>query len=103
MENNKKRTITFVSICSILIAVLLVLGTLWMGSSSKKDTNKAVRSVSLMYLDELAGRSGQVVENNLQGNIKTIRIAMDLLTDEDLSDITHLEAYQSRMKKLYCM
>ena len=87
--------------CSLLIAVLLVLGTLWMGSSSKKDTDRAVRTVSLMYLDELAGRREQVVENNLQGNINTIRVAMDLLTEDDLSDKAHLEAYQSRMKKLY--
>ena len=101
MENIKKRTIVFVTVCSILIGALLVFGTLWMGSSSKKDTDKAVRTVSLLYLDELAGRREQVVENNLQGNINTIRVAMDLLTEEDLSDKAHLEAYQSRMKKLY--
>lgn len=42
-----------------------------------------------------------MVENNLQNNIGSIRVAIDLLTETDLSDKAHLEAYQSRMKKLY--
>lgn len=101
MEITNKNTVGFITVSSILIAVLLVLGTIWMGSGSKKDTDRAVRTVSLLYMDELAGRREQVVENNLQNNIKTIRRAIDLLTKEDLSDKAHLEAYQSRMKKLY--
>ncbi|MBP5307660.1 MAG: hypothetical protein J6Z34_00810, partial [Clostridia bacterium] len=101
MEKTKKITIVFVTVCSILIAVLLIVGTVWMGSSSRKDTDRAVRTVSLLYLDELAGRREQVVWNNLQSNIQTIGVAIDLLTEEDLSDKAHLEAYQSRMKSLY--
>ena len=101
MENNKKRTVVFVTVCSIMIAALLVFGTMWLGSSAKKDTGKAVRAVSLLYLDELAGQRKQVVENNLQGNINTIRVAINLLTKEDLGDKAHLEAYQSSMKELY--
>ena len=101
MEKIKKRAVVFIAVCGILITALLVLGTMWMGSVSKKDTEKAVHTVSLMYLDELAGQRERVVHNNLKENIKTIRVAMDLLTDEDLSDKAHLEAYQSRMKKLY--
>lgn len=101
MEKLRKNTILFVTVCSIFIAVALILSTIWMGNSSKKDTDKAVRSVSLLYLDELAGRREQVVESNLQENINTIYVAMELMTEEDLSDKAHMEAYQSHMKKLY--
>ena len=72
-----------------------------MGSRARRDTEEAVRSVSLLYQDELAGRREQVVEDNLQEKIQTIRVAIDLMTDEDTSDKAHLEAYQTRMKQLY--
>ena len=101
MKNLKKKTIGIITVCSVFGVLLLLTGTLWVGQSTKKDTDKAVRTVSLLYLDELAGRREQVVENNLKSNIQTIRVAMDLLTEEDLSDKAHLEAYQFRMKKLY--
>ena len=98
MKNNTARITV---ICSLIIAVIMILGTIWAGQSAKKDTEQAVRTVSLLYLDELAGRREQVVENNLQSNIRTIQVAIGLLSEEDLSDKAHLEAYQSRMKKLY--
>ncbi len=98
MKNNTAR-ITI--LCSLIIAVIMILGTVWAGQSAKKDTEQAVHTVSLLYMDELAGRREQVVKNNLQGNIQTIRVAIDLLSEEDLSDKAHLEAYQSRMKMLY--
>ena len=101
MENFKKHTVAFITVCTILIAVMLVLSAQWMGVSSKKDTDQAVRTVSLLYLDELAGRREQVVKSNLQENIHTIETALELLTDYDLSDKAHLEAYQARMKRLY--
>ena len=101
MEKIKKNTAKFIMFCGIMIAFVLVLTTSWMGNSTKKDTDRAVRTVSLLYLDELAGRREQVVEHNLQSNIDTIMVAIDLLTEDDLSDKAHLEAYQSRMKKLY--
>ena len=101
MKRLKNSTAGFIAVCSLLIMVILVLTTLWVGQSTKKDTDSAVRTVSILYLDELAGRREQVVENNLQNSIRTINVAIDLLSDEDLSDKAHLEAYQSRMKRLY--
>ena len=101
MKRVKRSTAGFITVCSLVIVVVLVLTTLWVGISTRKDTDKAVRTVSILYLDELAGRREQVVENNLQNSIRTIQVAIDLLSDEDLSDKAHLEAYQSRMKKLY--
>ncbi len=98
MKNNTSRVTI---LCTLMIAVIVILGTVWVGRSAKKDTEQAVRTVSLLYLDELADRREQVVENNLQGSIQTIQVAIDLLSEEDLSDKAHLEAYQSRMKRLY--
>ena len=101
MKKFKISTAGLIIICSLVIIVTLGLATLWVGQSTKSDTDKAVRNVSLLYLDELAGRREQVVKNNLQNNIQTIGVAIDLLSETDLEDKAHLEAYQSRMKQLY--
>ncbi len=61
----------------------------------------AVRSVSLLYLDELAGRREQVIENNLKDTINVINIAVGLISAEDLSDLDHMRAYQRNIKQLF--
>ena len=101
MKQLKSKTAAMMTISAVIIVIILVLITVWVGKSTQKDTEKAARTVSVLYLDELAGRREQVVENNLQNNIQTIRVAIGLLSEEDLSDKAHLEAYQSHMKKLY--
>jgi len=101
--NHKRRnyTATIAVVGSLVLAVVLVAGTMWIGYHAQTDIQKAVRSVSLLYLDELAGRREQVVEDNLQEKIQTIRVAIDLMTSEDITDKDHLEAYQTRIKQLY--
>lgn len=89
------------TIGGIAIAAILLLGTMWTGSRAERDTEAAVRSVSLFYLDELAGRREQVVADNLADNIEVTNIAIDLMTEEDLSDTDHLQAYQDSMKRLF--
>ena len=94
---SKKRT-TIITVLSITVLVLiLVFGT----KLARRDMQAAARSVSLLYLNELAGRREQVVEDDLTEKIDVIRVAIDLMTEDDLSDKTRLEAYQRRMKKLY--
>ena len=100
-HGTKKYTAAITVIGTLIIAIILVAGTMWMGAHARRDTEEAIRSVSLLYLDELAGRREQVVEANLQEKIQTIRVAIELMTDEDLSDKAHLEAYQTRIKQLY--
>lgn len=95
------KTAMIAVIGSLIVAAILVAGTIWMGARARLDTEDAVRSVSLLYLDELAGRREQVVEKNLQDKIQTISVAIGLMTEEDLSDETHLELYQAHMKQLY--
>ena len=101
MEQMKKnRTATIITIGSALLALILILWTIWNGRSARRDTDEAVRSVSYLYLDELAGRREQVVENNLNEKANTIEVAIGLMGEEDLSDKEHMQAYQTRMKKL---
>ena len=99
--DRRNQAIPIVVVGGILIVVILVFGTLWTGRTAQRDTIDAVRSVSSLYLDELAGRREQVVENNLKDNMNVINIAIDLMTPEDLSDQEHLEAYLTQMKSLF--
>ncbi len=70
MNRDKKNDIATIAIVgSLILTVILVAGTVWMGSRAKRDTEEAVRSVSLLYLDELAGRREQVVGDNLREKI----------------------------------
>ena len=85
----------------ILVVVILVLGTLWTGRSASDATGEAVHTVSLFYLDELAGRREQVVAYNLSSSIRNIQTAVGIMDKEDLSDSDHLQAFQTRMKELY--
>ncbi len=102
--NNKSKGTTIVTIVgSAVLILILVVGTIWMGSRAKRDTEEAVRSVSLLYLNELAGRREQVVEANLQNRINDMETALNLITEEDLSDNAHLQAYQSSIKDLFSL
>lgn len=85
----------------IAVAALLTLSNIWIGESAKSGTERAVHTVSDFYLQELAGRREQVVASNLSSSIAAMRVAIGLLEPDDLSDVPHLQAFQSRMKKLY--
>ena len=97
----KGNTVRVAFIGGTITLLILLIGTIWMGQSATRDTSEAVHSVSLLYLDELAGRREQVVEKNLQDNIQVIRIAVSSLTEDDLHDLEHLEDFQRRMKALF--
>ena len=56
MDSRKKRTTFAAAISGITLVLILVVGSIWTGSKARTDTESAVRSVSLLYLDELAGR-----------------------------------------------
>ena len=86
---------------SIIVAVILVIGTFWTGHSASEDTADAVHTVSLLYLDELVERREQVVASTLSGYISDMNTALGFLEKNDLSSTENLQAYQSRMKQLY--
>ena len=102
MGNGQKNTTTkAAALGAMIVLLILILGTLWMGRAARKDTEESVRLVSLLYLDELAGRREQVVQNNLEEKIRDLQVAVGLMDAMDLDDMEHLQAYQSRMRKLY--
>ena len=103
MEKRKSQ-VTLISILGgLIVMAILVIGTVWMGQSARRDSEQAVRSVSLLYLDELSGRREQVVADNLRDKISDIETALELMTEEDLSDLDHLQAYQAKMKRLFVL
>ena len=87
----------------VLIAAILILGMFWSGQRARQDAEDAVSSVSRLYLDELTGRREQVVASALERNIRNMQTAVSLLTEDDLSDTAHLQAYQQRMRQLYTL
>ena len=102
MKKTGKNSMAPIVVAGIaIVALILIVGTIWMGQSAKKSTETAVHAVSLLYLNELAGRREQVVESNLQDKIEVIRVAVSLMSEEDLRDAEHLQAYQARMKRLF--
>ena len=104
MKRIKNKTGLYIAVMgSLLIVAILILGTYWSGQKARQDTEKAVTSVSKLYLDELAGRREQVVASLLERNIGNMQTAVSLLTNDDLSDTAHLQAYQQRMKQLYTL
>ncbi|WP_051689205.1 hybrid sensor histidine kinase/response regulator [Butyrivibrio sp. AE2032] len=98
---NRTPAIVVGIIGGIIVITIFIVGTIIMGGTAHRDTGKAVRSVSNLYLDELTGRRERVVASNLQREIEDLQVAVGLLTETDLSDTEHLQAFQARMKKLY--
>ena len=103
MEYRRNRSTLIALVSGIALVVILVFGTIWVGRTAKTDTESAVRSVSLLYLDELAGRREQVVAEKMQKKIQVIHTALELMTGEDLNDLEHLQAYQAKMKRLFVL
>ncbi|MBQ7476140.1 MAG: response regulator [Selenomonadaceae bacterium] len=102
MDGEEKNGILRLAIIgSVIVAVILVIGTLWTGRNASEDTEQAVRTVSLLYLEELAGRREQVVASTLGKYISDMDIAIELLNKDDLSSVENLQNYQARMKQLY--
>ncbi|MBP3242206.1 MAG: hypothetical protein J6M92_16945, partial [Oribacterium sp.] len=44
----------------IAVIMIMIIGTVIMGGAAHNDTERAIHSVSTLYLDELAGRREQV-------------------------------------------
>ncbi|MBR4384874.1 MAG: hypothetical protein IKP64_15125, partial [Selenomonadaceae bacterium] len=101
MDNEQTKIMKEFIIGILIVVTVLIVGTFLMGSSVKNDNEEAVRTVSLLYLDELAGRREQVIASKLNDYINDMTIALNLLTKDDLSSIEKLQAYQAKMKLLY--
>ena len=103
MKNRYYRSTLIAVIGGLALVIILVFGTIWVGNTARRDTETAVRSVSLLYLGELAGRREQVVAENMQEKINVIGTALGLMTEEDLRTMESLQAYQAKMKQLFVL
>ena len=100
-DDKRARIVSAAVIGVLVVAAILIIGTLWTGSRASRDTKQAVRNVSLLYLDELAGRREQVVAQTLEDYAKDLDVAVGLLEKGDLSSVESLQEYQKRMIQLY--
>ena len=101
MERKKRNGLIISLLGATVSAIVLVGGTFLTGRSASQDTEKAVRNVSLFYLDELATRREQVVAAALSDYISDLDIALRLMEKDDLSSTENLQRYQAKMKQLY--
>ncbi|MCR4908396.1 MAG: hypothetical protein K5985_06140, partial [Lachnospiraceae bacterium] len=102
-KSGSKQAARIIVIGGILIALILILTTLWSVRSALRSSEEAVRYVSNFYLGELAGRREQVVASNLENCIENMYSAIGLMEESDLSDVEHLQAFQAKMKTLYSL
>ncbi len=83
-------------IASLVVALILIIGTIWTGRSASDGASLAVRNVSLLYLDELSGRREEVVSATIADYIKDVDVAVGLLEKSDLESVESLQRYQAR-------
>ena len=103
MEFRRKNTALIAAVGIVAVMLVMVIGTIQKGRSAKNATDEAVRTVSSLYLDELAGRREKVVSDNLKDKISDIQTALELIEESDLYSMESLEAYQSKMKRLFTL
>ena len=102
MKSMKQSSIKAVAaIGGLLVAVIFVGGTFWSGRRASEDTEKAVRGVSRLYMNELTSRYEQMVAGMLSAYVDNVSIALSLMKKSDLANAANLQAYQAEIKQLY--
>lgn len=100
-KKQKKSTITFAVWGGIVVAVVLLLTTVWALHSARKTTNQAVAQVSDFYLEELAGRRAEVLSMELKNKFIFMENALSILDDTYLESQETLRSFLGKVKKLY--
>ncbi len=95
------RTTSVVVIGGAIIAVLLILSTLWINWIGQQATEDMVHSVSKVYLRELTDRREQGIAARINDNIVNMKTALKVLSANDLASVENLSAYLGRMRTLY--
>ena len=102
-KNSKesKRTISTAIVGGAIIAVLLILSTLWISQRGRSGTNDAVQSVSEMYLRELTARREQGIAARVRDCVDNMKTALKLLSPNDLQSVETLGAYLGRLRTIH--
>ena len=93
-----KGTLSTAIIGGAIIAVLLILSTLWINHRSESDTTATIHSVSRIYLRELTDRREQVIQARLKLAVERLNSAAKVISANDLQSPTTLSEFLNRMK-----
>lgn len=99
-EKQRRQTIANAVAGGIIIAVILLVTTVWVSESSRTGTDQAVSRVSAFYLEELAGRRAQVVAEELKTRFSYMENAVAILEEADLESQETLRKFFGKVKKL---
>ena len=100
-KNRKRQTIAYALWGGIMIALILIVTTLWVSRSARIGTDQAVGRVSEFYLEELAGRRSLVVSEELNKNFTYMEKALEVLEESDLESQESLRDFLGKVRKLY--
>lgn len=102
-KNSKenKQTLSTAIVGGVIIAVLLILSTLWINQRAQDGTNDAVQSVSEFYLRELTARREQVVTARINVRIDNMNAAIKIMSPNDLLSVETLSTFLGKMK-IFC-
>ncbi len=100
-SNQNKSTISMAIVGGAIVAVLVILSTLWINKSEQTATNETVHSVGSLYLRELTDRREQVINARINVRVDNLRAAMKVISPADLQSVETLSAFLGKMKVLY--
>lgn len=100
-KEQRKKTIVSAVLGGIIIAMILLITTVWVSNGARNGTNEAVNRVSEFYLKELAGRRAQVVSEELKNHFAYMDNALAILQDTNPESQTELRKFLGMIKKLY--
>ena len=91
-------TISVAIVGGVIIALLLILSTIWMNRSEQNGTNEAVAAVSEFYLRELTDRREQVITARINVRVGNMKSALKIISPEDLQSIESLSRFLGKVK-----
>ena len=97
-STENKKTFSTAIIGGAIIAVLLILSTLWINHLAQTGTNDAVQSVSEFYLRELTARREQVINARINVRVNSMKTALKILSPNDLQNVEALNTFLGKMK-----
>ena len=95
-KTQRRQTVAFAIWGGLIIAIILLLTTVWVATSAQTSTNQAVARVSEFYLEELAGRRAQVVSEELNNNYAYMERALAVIESSDLESQESLRRFLGR-------
>mgnify|MGYP002623406632 CR=1 FL=1 len=98
-EDKKSRGTTSVAIIGgLIIALLLILSTIWINRSEQSGTSEAVQAVSEFYLRELTDRREQVITARIKVRVDNMKAALKIISPNDLQSPETLSAFLGKVK-----